>query len=73
MIPHRPGADPRAQLCHAKAEQYIQRLLAETPPLTAEERRDLTRLLTAPTVSEAVCHDHFRAVPGVPEPGMVLP
>ena len=30
------------------AEAYIQRLLAETPPLSAEERRDLTRLLTAP-------------------------
>jgi len=36
-----PGADVsrlRAQLREAKAEQYIQRLLAETPPLTAEER-----------------------------------
>lgn len=32
----------------ARASQYIDRLLAETPPLTAEERRDLTRLLTAP-------------------------
>jgi hypothetical protein len=46
-----PGADVtelRAQLREAKAEQYIQKLLAETPPLSAEERLHLTRLLTEP-------------------------
>ena len=46
-----PGADVtelRAQLREAKAEQYIQELLAETPPLSAEERLHLTRLLTEP-------------------------
>ena len=50
---HRSQEDPavtaaRAELREAKAEQYIQRLLAETPPLTAEERLHLTRLLTEP-------------------------
>jgi hypothetical protein len=50
---HRPADDPAivaavAERRNAAAEQYIQRLLAETPPLTAEERLHLTRLLTAP-------------------------
>ena len=46
-----PGADVtelRVQLREAKAEQYIQKLLAETPPLSAEERLHLTRLLAEP-------------------------
>ena len=46
-----PGADVtelRVQLREAKAEQYIQKLLAETPPLSAEEKLHLTRLLTEP-------------------------
>jgi hypothetical protein len=30
------------------AEQYVARLLAETPPLSAEEKLHLTRLLTEP-------------------------
>jgi hypothetical protein len=30
------------------AEEYIQRLLADTPPLTAEDKLHLTRLLTEP-------------------------
>lgn len=49
-----PGADVtelQVQLREAKAEQYIERLLAETPPLTAEEKLHLTRLLTAPDLS----------------------
>jgi hypothetical protein len=49
-----PGADItelRVQLREAKAEQYIQKLLAETPPLSAEERLHLTRLLTSPLLS----------------------
>jgi hypothetical protein len=54
-IPRRdPGADItelRVQLREAKAEQYIQKLLAETPPLSAEERLHLTRLLTSPLLS----------------------
>src|SRR5829696_8714124 len=50
---HRPPDDPAvlaavADRRNAAAEQYIQRLLAETPPLTAEERLHLTRLLTEP-------------------------
>lgn len=32
----------------SRAEEYIHRLLAETPPLTADERLHLTRLLTDP-------------------------
>jgi hypothetical protein len=46
-----PGANVtelQVQLREAKAEQYIQKLLAETPPLSAEERLHLTRLLTEP-------------------------
>ena len=46
-----PAADVTAlqvQLREAKAEKYIQDLLAETPPLSAEERLHLTRLLTEP-------------------------
>jgi hypothetical protein len=46
-----PGADVTellVQLREAKAELYIQNLLAETPPLSAEERLHLTRLLTEP-------------------------
>ena len=46
-----PGADVtelRVKLREAKAEQYIQKLLAETPPLSAEERLHLTRLLAEP-------------------------
>ena len=46
-----PGADVtelRVQLREAKAEQYIRKLLAETPPLSAEEKLHLTRLLTEP-------------------------
>jgi hypothetical protein len=52
--PRDPGADItelRVQLREAKAEQYIQKLLAETPPLSAEERLHLTRLLTSPLLS----------------------
>ena len=50
---HRGTDDPavaaaRSELREAKAEEYIQRLLGETPPLTAEERLHLTRLLTEP-------------------------
>jgi hypothetical protein len=50
---HRPPDDPAiaaavADRRNAAAEQYIQRLLAETPPLTAEEKLHLTRLLTEP-------------------------
>jgi hypothetical protein len=48
---HHPAADVselQAQLRTAKAEHYIQQLLAETPPLSAEERLHLTRLLTEP-------------------------
>ena len=48
---HRPPNDPAVldavtDRRNAAAEQYIQRLLAETPPLSAEERLHLTRLLT---------------------------
>jgi hypothetical protein len=50
---HRPPDDPAIAAAvverrNAAVEQYIQRLLAETPPLSAEERLHLTRLLTAP-------------------------
>jgi hypothetical protein len=50
---HRPPGDPAVidaarDLKAARAEQYIERLLAETPPLTAEDKLHLTRLLTAP-------------------------
>ena len=48
---HDPAADVsqlQTQLRTAKAERYIQHLLAETPPLTAEEKLHLTRLLTTP-------------------------
>ena len=50
---HRSQEDPvvtaaRVELREAKAAQYIQRLLDDTPPLTAEERLHLTRLLTEP-------------------------
>ena len=38
----------RAQLREAKTAQYIQRLLDQTPPLSADERQHLTRLLTPP-------------------------
>jgi hypothetical protein len=50
---HRPPDDPAlaeavADRRRLSAEQYIQRLLAETPSLTAEEKLHLTRLLTEP-------------------------
>jgi hypothetical protein len=50
---HRLPDDPAviaavADRRNAAAEQYIQRLLAETPPLSAEEKLHLTRLLTEP-------------------------
>jgi hypothetical protein len=51
-----PNADVtelRVKLREAKAEQYILRLLNETPPLSAEEKLHLTRLLTDPTTGEA--------------------
>jgi hypothetical protein len=50
---HRGADDPEVLAAvlgrrRASAEQYIVRLLAETPPLSAEERLHLTRLLTEP-------------------------
>ena len=50
---HRGADDPEVLAAvverrRAAAEQYIARLLAETPPLSAEERLHLTRLLTEP-------------------------
>lgn len=50
---HRPADDPEvmaagADLRAALAEQYITRLLDETPPLSEEDRAHLARLLTDP-------------------------
>jgi hypothetical protein len=47
----RPGGDPdivaaQRDLRAATAEAYIARLLDATPPLTAEQKLHLTRLLT---------------------------
>jgi hypothetical protein len=47
----RPAGDPDVaeaarELRSATAEQYISRLLDATPPLTAEQKLHLTRLLT---------------------------
>jgi hypothetical protein len=50
----RRGADPdevetiRAELQRTRTVQYIEQVLAETPPLTAEDKVHLTRLLTGP-------------------------
>jgi hypothetical protein len=47
------GADPekiaaaRADLRRANLESYVAKLLATTPPLTAEEKLHLTRLLSS--------------------------
>jgi len=47
------GADPaeiqsiREEMDRTRAVQYIEQVLAETPPLTAEDRLHLTRLLTS--------------------------
>jgi hypothetical protein len=50
---HRGADDPEVLAAvverrRASAEQYIARLLAETPPLSAEEKLHLARLLTEP-------------------------
>jgi hypothetical protein len=50
---HRAADDPDVLAAvverrRVSAEQYIARLLAETPPLSAEEKLHLTRLLTEP-------------------------
>ena len=50
---HRHADDPEllaavVERRRASAEQYIARLLAGTPPLSAEEKLHLTRLLTEP-------------------------
>ena len=50
---HRRANDPEVLAAvverrRASAEQYIARLLAETPQLNAEEKLHLTRLLTEP-------------------------
>ena len=52
LIKHRGVNDPevikaRAERRKLSAEQHIERLLAQTPPLTAEEKLHLTRLLSA--------------------------
>jgi hypothetical protein len=39
----------RRDLRSAQLSTYIERLLAQTPPLTAEEKLHLTNLLTAPS------------------------
>ena len=41
-------AAARAELRIARAEDYIQKLLSETPPLTDAERLHLSRLLGEP-------------------------
>jgi hypothetical protein len=38
----------RAELRRASLDNHIKKLLEQTPPLTAEERLHLTRLLTEP-------------------------
>lgn len=49
----RQGAEPekiaaaRADLRRANLESYVAKLLAQTPPLTAEEKLHLTRLLAS--------------------------
>jgi hypothetical protein len=49
----RPADDPavvdaKRELLAAKAQAYIERLLADTPPLSHEDRAHLSRLLTDP-------------------------
>jgi hypothetical protein len=39
------AAEARRELKHAKAEEYIKRLIEEAPPLTAAQRDHLARLL----------------------------
>jgi aromatic ring hydroxylase len=46
---HGPGADTaevERDLRAARAEQYVRQLVADEPPLTAEQRVRLVRLLT---------------------------
>jgi hypothetical protein len=49
--PRLPGLRRAART--ARAEEYITRLLAETPPLSEENRAHLARLLTHPTAGGA--------------------
>ena len=44
----RENAVQREQKIDAAIEEYVQRLLAESAPLTEEKKRRLTRLLTSP-------------------------
>ena len=44
---HPAAVAARDELAAVKAEQYIAKVLAATPALTAEQRLHLTRLLTA--------------------------
>lgn len=45
--------EKREQKVTAAIEEYVQRRIAETPPLTEEEKRHLARLLTAPRAESA--------------------
>jgi len=50
-VRHYPGADHtelRAELATAKAEQYLEKLIASAPPLSVEQRARLAALLAPP-------------------------